>query len=266
MRKYKIVIWLATVSLLAYSLLTINNNGRTILNLIENFQSIISMLIVVAGWFFTYYFNNKVQDRRLKNDITNTARKEITQASREYQEWLNHIHSHLLWVKNSSFANQEIMSNFDKWNSLYSRSPSAWNTTLENYAILFPETQKVRVQLQDRDIEIGQMLLGIHEKFLAARYTGKIDGLMGLLNQVQDNPLDYISDQICLMIDLNTYLQNKCLGEITGNAIPARLPRDPMLPLIEMNDGMLEIKNNRVGITKVGQMIQKVKKDNNYPY
>ncbi len=234
---------------------------------LEKYQMMLSMVIVVAGWYFTYRFNNKVQDRRLRNDIVNTARQEITKACREYQHWLNSLHSHLTWVTNNNYdRSASVDSDFNKWNDLREQRFMTWNALLEDYAILFPETKKIRVQLQDRDIEIGQLLMNIHMSFLAAKHEGLTKPLQDLLKSTPNNAIEYISDQMCLMIDLNVYMQNRCLGEITGNKIQPRSPRDTTVPKIVIKNGVLEIENNVVGITAIGRLIQDAKKEYGYPY
>lgn len=214
--------------------------------------SIIASTIAVIGWICAYYFNNKVQNQRLRNDITNTARNEITKSIREYQSWLMDVQSLIEQISNKN-------SSEDAKNIL--KVKHFWNQYLEDYEILFPETAKIRVQLMDRNTDIME-LISILDVSVYAFFE-----LINKDNIRRENAAGYVLDQVCLMEDLRIYLQNRCLGEITGNKVPGRELRDISVPKIVTNkDGLLEIENNNVGITEVGLMIQNLKKGNNFQY
>lgn len=217
--------------------------------------AIIASLIAIAGWFGAYLFNNKVQDRRLKNDITNTARNEITKGIREYQDWLSKADSVITLSQPSDL--------FEKIKILINTDTNSWNRSMEDYEILFPYAEKVRVQLQDRAIDIDRMLSIVQTNVV---FFSK-DEMNEIIKQARDQFSPHIQDQIALFEDLRRELQNYCLREITGNKIPPRKPRDTSVPQIIMNkEGILEIANNVVGITDWGKQLQQYKKDNGYEY
>lgn len=218
--------------------------------------SIIVSIIATVGWFCAYYFNNKAQDKRLKNDITNTARKEITEALREYKKSLSEISSEISGLKFLIDNNFDInwQEKLVKYSSMFYSLTNVWNQTLEDYQILFPETKKVRIQLQYRNIELSNLLTEFdHDLMLYTRDTYNKVQVKVLIEKANITILDYILDQICLMEDLRIYLQNHSLSQITGNKVTERQPLDPSTPKIIMNKetGLLEINNNVVKITKM---------------
>lgn len=223
--------------------------------------AVIAALIAICGWYYSYAFNNKVQDRRLRNDITNVARLEITKNIREYQDWLSRARGLISALGNQNDLIQKLID----LENLKDQIPVTWNASLEDYQILFPETEKVRVQLQERSIEIAQMIFDI---FLSLEYASiQGDNKIGTIkDEAALFILDYMLDQISLLEDLRIFLQNKCFSEITGAKIPEREPRDISVPKIISKNGLLEIQNNLSGITTIGKMLQFTKQENNYKY
>lgn len=228
--------------------------------------SIVASTIVAVGWFCTYYFNNKAQDKKLKNDITNTARTEIIEAAREYQQNLRKINGEISGLKfliDNDFAinwQEKLL----KYNHMFYSLDNIWNQTLEDYQIIFPETKDVTIQLQNRDVEISNLLIEFDRDLML--YTGDIyneSQIKSLIEKANITILGYILDQIGLMEDLRRYLLNSSLSQITKNKILDRQPLDPSTPRIIMNKdtGLLEIYNNVVGITKIGKRIQEYNKN-----
>lgn len=227
--------------------------------------SIIASTIIVLGLFCAYYFNNKVQDQRVKKDITNIARKEITEALKEYQKNLSEINHEIsrlnFFMENDVDINWQ--ENLVKYRNLFYSVTNAWNETLEDYQIIFPETRNVIIQLQHRDHEIANLLTEFHRDLIF--YTKDIDDKVQvkvIIEKANITIFDYIVDQIGLIKDLRIYLQNCSLCQITGNNVAERQPLDPSTPKIIMNidTGFLEIDNNVVTITQMGEEILKSNK------
>lgn len=248
------------ITIVLFVILTGSLSKNEVLLFVKDYQSIVAAIIgstiastiAVIGWFRAYEFNNKVQNQRLKNEITNTARNEITKSIREYQIWLMDVRKFIESISNENSS--EEAKNILKVKHF-------WNQYLEDYEILFPEIAKIRVQLMDRNTEI----MGLISELDVSVYS--FFELMKEKNMGREFPAGYVLDQVCLMEDLRIYLQNRCLGEITGNRVPDRDPRDKSVPKIVTNkDGLLEIENNTVGITKLSLIIQNYKKGNKFPY
>ena len=219
--------------------------------------SVIASTIAVAGWICAYYFNNKVQEKRLKSDIMNTARKETVEAIREYQKWLMKV------ITDLDDMMDGIKNNYSKpWLQVFDEHrrqyPNSWNETLDDYQILFPETAEVGIKLQYRSIEIDKFLSDTHFDLLTPTMfepnsANKVDML-----KEYEFYRSYVMNQFGLMEDLRIYLQNRCLSEITGNKVPERDITDESLPHIFItNKGLLDIKNNSMGVRWLVQEIQK---------
>ncbi len=225
--------------------------------------SIIAATIAVVGLFCAYYFNNKVQEQRLKNDIMNTARQEITEALREYQTSLSEINkeiSDLDFLIDNDIDWQEKLVEYRR---MFHSVTTVWHQILEDYQILFPETKNVIIQLQNRDVEISNLLTEFHHDLML--YTqenyNKVQ-VKAIIRKANITIVDYILDQIYLMKDLRIYLQNRSLSPIIRNTVRERQLIDPSTPKIIMNihTGLLEINNNVAGITQMGKEIFKYDK------
>jgi hypothetical protein len=250
------------IGILVFGILFNAENKIIISNFISNNQSIAAAVIgsiiasgiAVAGWIFIYYFNNKIQEKRLKNDITNIARTEITAAIREYERCLIEVESELDTLKYTINPHLKMEEYF----KIFHQKKILWNQKLEDYQMLFPEVESVRIELQHRDIELMQMLMEIRKKLFLAVQTK--DGINELAeSNYINNTISYMLDQIGLMDDLRKYLQNRCLGEITGNSVNKRNPKGITVPQIIINKDSkaLEIYNNVTG-TAVGRKIQEL--------
>lgn len=212
------------------------------LSVLKDYQVIFGILIAIVGWFCTYYFNNRVQDRRLRNDILNTARKEITQDIRNYQEWLTNLYVQLSSIRDSTDWQKTRQDCY----ALFFQKNDAWERSTEDYLILFQEMRVAREKLSTRHWEIKGMLISRYAHINYA-YQSKDDSLRRELGESLEPLSKFISDQCNLMQDMMIYLQNRCLGEITGNKATKRQPQDPYRPQIITNSQcLLDINNNDV--------------------
>lgn len=136
---------------------------------------------------------------------------------------------------------------------------------LEDYEIIFPEIENVRIQLYHRQLDLlgllGEFDRGLKQYINAESDKSQINCF------IEDSSIiiqRHILDQICLMEDLRKYLQNRTLSQITGNKIPERKPLDLSVPKIVMNKtiGLLEIQNNDIGKSSYGKIINDIDKNN----
>lgn len=228
--------------------------------------SMIAATIVGVGWFCAYTFHHKVQEKKLKNDIISIARKEIIEAAQDYQKNLRKINREISGLKFLIENNFEInwQEKLLTYNHMFYSLPDIWKQTLEDYQILFPETEDVRIQLHHRDVEISNLLIEFDRDLML--YTRDIyneSQIKCLVDKANITILGYILDQIGLMEDLQRYLRNCFLSQITSNKILERQPLDPSTPRIIMNydTELLEIYNNVVGVTEIGKRIQEYNKN-----
>ncbi|EIW15709.1 MULTISPECIES: hypothetical protein [Pelosinus] len=253
------------IIILLIVIMTGSLSKNEVLTFIKGYQSIvggmIASIIAVIGWFYAYDFNNKVQDQRLKNDITNTARKEITEAIREYQKNLSKIMEEISHLK--FLLNNDIDINWDeklsKYDIMFYSVNKLWNENLEDYQIIFPETKDVRIQLQERDFDITGMLTEFKSDLTRRKMMIGKDRIKDLIENANLTINEYLLDQMCLMEDLRIYLQNRALSQITGNIVPERKPKDSSTAIILMNEstGYLEIYNNKVGVSALSKILLK---------
>ncbi|MCL6611193.1 MAG: hypothetical protein K6T66_06610 [Peptococcaceae bacterium] len=199
---------------------------------VKDYEGIIAVFIAVLGWLITYRLNVKAQRKAFLNQIQNSARLDITKALRDYQGWLtemigksNNLYDVLYTVHlNDAFVAQQLSETRKSFNdALCAPTSTGWVIILEEYETLFPETRKARVQLLEKHREIKDELVNYSRD-----NKKKID-------------INLMLDQVALIEDLRIYIQNNTLGEITGNTIPEREPKDPRLPKLVYYKGQLEI-------------------------
>ena len=139
------------------------------------------------------------------------------------------------------------LNNIEELNKLrliQNERPNDWNWYLEEYEILFNETSKVRGILQGRAIEIDAMLMWfLFEHFNAFKdatndYQYKRDAIKEI--KKWDT---YITDQICLLLDIRVHIQNRSLGEVTDRFVESRKNAAISVCRVMLgSDGKLEIE------------------------
>lgn len=198
-------------------------------------------IITVSGWGITHVLTLRAQRKKFLDDINNNARIDISKAIREYQDWLNQIESYFR-VLEFKFKMLNSTGGID-WDEEYGKFqeiikqplPNSWNYLLEEYRILFPETAKVRAILSRRQHEINDAIRWFHVEFWLRFQASEnlIHNRLIIFNTIW-KWLDYVSDQVCMTIDLQIYLQNKVLNKITGHHVPLRNPTLESVPRVIM--------------------------------
>ena len=201
----------------------------------------VTILIAVIGWVITHILTLKAQRKKFLDDINNNARIEISKAIRDYQGWLSASETYFK-VLEFKLRRIQIDGPMD-WESDYKTfqekvlidSPNYWSWLLEEYRILFPETARIRTILSRRDFEIHEAIRWFYIEFWRRPQDPEqlTHNRIIIFNQLQ-GWLDYITDQLCLLIDLQIYLQNKVLNEITESHVPSRKPPNVSSPRIIM--------------------------------
>lgn len=209
--------------------------------------TLIPVVVAVIGWLINHWLTIRSQNKKFHNDIKNDARLKISEAIKDYQEWLMNIEFYfatLEYTLNKPKYGLVInwADEFKRFQETIQRPNNSWNWLLEEYRILFPETAKLRVVLQRRNYEISEMILWFSNQFWVQN-----DPNNDLYNKSQiltefNKYRYYITDQSCLFHDLRIYLQNRTLKEITGNQVPERKPTDnTCYRVINGKDGVLEV-------------------------
>jgi hypothetical protein len=107
---------------------------------------------------------------------------------------------------------------------------------LEEYEILFPKTANLRKELLDRHSKMMEYLDSVATELISISFLSTpLEKRKEVVEKVQKER-GLICDQRALMEDLQIYLQNFCLGHITGNKIPERQPTDPSVPRIVQDE------------------------------
>lgn len=223
------------------------------------YDASIAASIAVVGWLINHKLALRAQKKKFLNDIKNDARLKISEAIRDYQDWLSALNGYFVGLEvtltlNHSLATINWVEEHGKFQKVACNSPRKWNWLLEEYRILFPETNKVRVILQRRDYEIEQLLLWFEREFwLYHQNQDDISGKMITYNEAK-RWFGYLLDQACLADDLRVYLQNHTLSDITGNKVPERNPCDKNICRVKMmDDKYLDVVNGE------GQAIERKK-------
>jgi hypothetical protein len=210
---------------------------------------IIAVIIAVLGWIITHALTIRAQNKNFINQVINHARIQITEAIRDYQDWLNKVHVKISAASFDVVLEEQGVS-VDWWKKiaefreelLTDRSSSRWILRLEEYEIIFPETAECRRDLLDRQRQIRKYL-GL---FLKELLSGSIDPAAlqkrKKATEKAEEDSEIVLDQLALMEDLRIYLQNRCLSSFTGNKVPERNPEDLSLPrLVKDENGNLLI-------------------------
>ncbi|TCL32455.1 hypothetical protein EV210_12120 [Anaerospora hongkongensis] len=195
---------------------------------------VVGAFIAVLGWGISHIFTLRAQRKKFLDDIRNNSRIEISKALKEYINWLSLLYAYIinLEIKLGRMRTMNIPidwnADHEKFLEIRPEAPDSWDWLIEEYRIIFPETAGVRVILSRRQYEIQEAICWFNNVFW--KHPVEPDNLMQ--HRINNFKLlwdwrTYIEDQICLVIDLQIYLQNRALSEIAGIKIPARTPSDP---------------------------------------
>jgi hypothetical protein len=217
----------------------------------------IAVAIAIFGWFATYIFQVRSQNQQTMNQLTNSARVEIVQGIRAYQDWLSKYKSHIEFLE-IKLRNYQIGGEFNwqeealRYAEILNTAPLQWNVAIEEHEILFREVADVRGRLQWRGIKIRNFGLWFQSNFfsyddithiVSNNRNEVVHRKMIILNESKKS-LDYILNQSCLVEDIRIYIHNKCLSKLTGNKVPERKPPEVTVPrVIKDIDGKLKIIN-----------------------
>jgi len=212
-------------------------------------DTIIIATLMVLGWIIVHILNNKTNEKLFMNNIINNARKDILEKIRDYQDWLLNSYTGILGI-DFNFVLHEMgltvnwIEKQGNYNNLFysDRRASRWIFCLEEYEILFPETAECRKELLDRHSKIQAYTFEFFKELpLGKMQPEEYEEKKSLLIKIKKDA-EILLDQLSLMVDLQVYIQNKCLGKLTGYKIPEREPEDLSVPKIFQDEsGCLKI-------------------------
>ncbi len=213
-----------------------------------------ALFLTIIGWIVVYIFNRKAQDRLFLNQVINDARLRITEAIREYQDWL--IEANGVWLTFSTLSMwsiehiREMMESGLQQEILelsLSNSYVEFVLVLEEHEILFPYTRLCREDFRVRHFEISSILDEM-QNFLAIKDM-EADEKINAEKELSGKK-ELVNDQIALLEDLRIHLQNKSLSKITKHKVRERTPLDPTLPRLVYNKA-----NNLLVVEKSTQVL-----------
>ncbi len=196
------------------------------IKIIKEIDIIIVMSIAVAGWFFTYKFTIKAQNKIFLNNIMNTARIDIIDSINKYQDCLyktkvifvnlrfSIVHA---LVVNKLTESQKLTFNWNEkileikeiFESSITSSHEVINK-LEEYEILFYKTKECRIGLLEKHKAVRNFfdcLLNEMEIANTPLESRMIENIKSVLeNYLEKDSL--VFDQTPLMNDLKIYFQN----------------------------------------------------------
>lgn len=210
-------------------------------------EPIAAALVAVVGWYVMHRSQLKAQKEQLRHQVLNEARVEITDSIRSYQSWLSSLSGALLSTS-AFFSDSEHIdigwpTRYKEWTSQLNQRHEGknWLAALEEYDILFPEFRRARRELAERHKEMERRVRSITADLREFLYAEKIPKLAAVGSALHPTAV-FILDQAALMEDLRVHLQNRALGEITGNEAPVRVPEDPNVPKLGFDEhGQLRI-------------------------
>lgn len=217
---------------------------------------LVTVLLTLAGWFVNARLAEAAQERLFLHNIINQARLDIGHAITAEQKWIWNIIG-LQTRYRSLQQNQRAvpppandpdrdrrqwLEAFDLGKAAVFGGPErerSVNRALEEYELLFPETSRVRIQLNGRHIDI------------ADAYRQLIEGLFGDYDRREavitsmEQRLGANMGYSFVLGDLRSHIQNASLSRITGRRIPPRQPKDPKYALMKVGaDGLLDVVEN----------------------
>lgn len=206
----------------------------TLAFLAEEYDAALAVVIAVVGWLASYWLGVRANNSAFLKQIENDARLEVTQAIREYQDWLGDIHALLCGLP----AFDEIAKGPLGWDwkreeqrfrdLLVKQASIRWAARLEEYEILFAYTRRCRIELFDRHYKMTEAL----DKVCSVLTDQSADTRSAAIETAKKYEGDVL-DQAALVDDLRVHLQNSCLGALTGRLVPTREPRDSSHPRLE---------------------------------
>src|SRR5689334_11811266 len=130
----------------------------------------IGLVIAILGWIVTYFTAVRSNRHATKLNLMNEARKELSSALHDYDDWLRDLSIQLNVVK-EAFQRQELGMlqeiALPKVRNFLHFDPRriTWLRLLESYESLFPETATVRVKLLGIQRNMTQSINADFESF-----------------------------------------------------------------------------------------------------
>lgn len=221
----------------------------------------LALVISVVAWPVGLHLTVKAQGRHFHDQILNTARLQITGAIREYQQWLWSLDACRVMlgieVEGGRLTSDVAARNVQELHDLCVDPKAAgWCFQLEEHLIVFPEVARALVGLLAQDDEIARaaqelatelgIALGLEPALGAARAAAALRAFAAHVTAMRH--------QSHLVWRLRDWLQNRCLGHITGNSLEERPLPDPSFPtLVEGEGGMLAIVPGAPPVGDVGR-------------
>lgn len=207
-------------------------------------------MVAVVGWLISHGLALRAQRKNFLDQIANSARLQIANAMTRYEGWLLDVNSAIRdlegYVRSEIAKSQSPIQKLEEVRAvLFGRDDAeqAWGWLLEDYEILFPETGACRKDLLQRQMALGSSLFNFHLEMYSL--IGKSQKEMeSIFHKAVDTyqPQRNCMYQLGLIEDVKVYLQNRVLGQITGNKVPLRRPTDSAIPrIVTGSDGQLEI-------------------------
>ena len=205
----------------------------TIAAFMSSWSWLVSAVLTIAGWFAVFWFQVVSQRKAFLLQTRKEAWKELHGAILEYQSAIsadaNQVHQLFHFFQACNTRPQVLDRAIEDAKQWASNSPRASGASvlflLENFETLFPETSSIRLQLANIDMLLqtrySEARSGLWQQVIA---TSVSDSACRDALADATNVYDLALDQIALLQDLLTFLQNNVFSSITKYAVPARVP------------------------------------------
>ena len=201
-------------------------------------------LIALLGWAVTglgWYVSQRSQRKAFLYQVMNTARGEIIRGWRARQDVVMDLAITTLMIatehragRTADWAEAKWSEQFHKYQAVIAREDSQWLFVLEQYQVLFPETEHCRRQFVER---LRTLTPDIGNFFVDLLTPAQRENALGRANLLHDR----LMDESALVEDMLVHIQNVTLGKIVGKTVSFRTPLNANLPRIVMKSGRLEI-------------------------
>jgi hypothetical protein len=201
-----------------------------------------AFVATLSGWIVTHLLTLRAQRLNFVAQISNTARMDIAGRIRQFQLWCAEANARIggipLDLELGLYEGpRRPRWQFENRQLLVSDSRTFdWLQGLEEYEILFPRFVEGRIQLLKRQRGLNE---GLSNFCVLAEH---IPSDIGALRVRADELHQIVIDQVALSEDLRNHLQNAVLAQITGHAVPKRIPEQfHHLQLLEDKEGLYKV-------------------------
>jgi len=211
--------------------------------------AVLSMVIAVAGWIVVHVLGIHARNQQFRQTVVNSARREVTDSFRAYQSWLSKVHAMLASASLFLEIEDELKlaiswtNRRDDWQGLFFDARKIeWSFRLEEYLILFPYADPVRVELVERQRVMDEQLVTLARcaSYLAIQVNAELRQQVKTI--LSSGLKTDLLEQSHLIEDLRIVLQNRMLSEVVDQAIPLRSgPNPDVLRVVQGNDGNLHL-------------------------